>query len=284
MEEEKLALYVNMLKKSIDIGRIPHLIFVGPSGSSKTYTPNVLAKDTNLSFLSINAGLLSNSDDLFQAICDSVRQGENSCGKILFIDEAHSLKKKLQDILLTVMENKDITHDSKKYIISPFGNPDLFAVWYATTNEEKMMMPLVNRCLRIATELPTEAEKIRYLMKNFNGVTTEDYTLLLNTCINYRDMVSIKNLYETTRNVKEALNLLGIVEGLFPDEFTYLNTLWTNGIMSIKQIASILCLDPETVERIEHRLIRRRLIKITSQGRQISNSLSYPSDIKLEKA
>jgi Holliday junction resolvasome RuvABC ATP-dependent DNA helicase subunit len=283
MEEEKLSLYINMLKKLINIGRLPHLIFVGPSGSSKTYTANMLAKETNLSFVSINAGLLSDTDDLFRAICDSVKQGENTCGKILFIDEAHSLKKKLQDVLLTVMENKDIMHDSKKYIISPFGNPNLFAVWYATTNEEKMMMPLINRCLRIATELPTDGEKVKYLMRNFYGVTTEDYTLLLNTCISYRDMVNIKNLYESTGSVKEALNLLGIVEGLFPDEFTYLNALWTNGVMSLKHIASVLCLDPETVERIEHRLIRRGLIKVTSKGRQVSDILLHSPEIKLQK-
>jgi Holliday junction resolvasome RuvABC ATP-dependent DNA helicase subunit len=106
----------------------------------------------------------------------------------------------------------------------------------------------------------------------------------LKTCINYRDLKIVKNIFNTNGSVEESLTLLSIKFGLFPDEYNYLDVLCNYGTMSIKHVASVLCLDPETVERVEHRLLKRGLIKITSKGRQLSDKLLNPAGMELQNA
>ena len=99
------------LRRVIESGYLPSMIFWGPPGSGKTTLAYILAKETKRPFYSIsaiNAGVkdvreviarASEGDDLFSG------GGQ----PILFIDEIHRFSKSQQDSLLSAVERGQIT-------------------------------------------------------------------------------------------------------------------------------------------------------------------------------
>ena len=111
------------LRKIIDGGNIPNMIFYGPSGTGKTSVARIIAENTNMSLHKLN-GTSASTADIKQVISEiGTFSGAN--GILLYLDEIQYLNKKQQQSLLEYMENGQIT-----LIASTTENP-YFAVFNA---------------------------------------------------------------------------------------------------------------------------------------------------------
>ena len=96
-----------VLRRIIDSGNIPNLIFYGPSGVGKTTVANIIAENCGKKLYHLNATTASTSD--IKDIISSIGTIESSDGILLYLDEIQYFNKKQQQILLSYIENGDIT-------------------------------------------------------------------------------------------------------------------------------------------------------------------------------
>ena len=95
------------LRKIIESGIIPNLIFYGPSGVGKTTLASYIARITNRSFKKLNGTTASTAD--IKDIVSSLNTFEGLNGVLLYLDEIQYLNKKQQQTLLEFIENGSIT-------------------------------------------------------------------------------------------------------------------------------------------------------------------------------
>ena len=96
-----------MLRRMIESGKVPNLIFYGPSGTGKTTVANIIADATKRTLYKLNATTASTAD-----IKDIVSQLDTLMapnGVLLYLDEIQSFNKKQQQSLLEHIENGKIT-------------------------------------------------------------------------------------------------------------------------------------------------------------------------------
>ena len=96
-----------VLRRLIDSGKIPNLIFYGPSGTGKTTVANIIAEKTKRQLFKLNATTASTAD-----IKNIVAQLDTLMapnGVLLYLDEIQSFNKKQQQTLLEYIENGKIT-------------------------------------------------------------------------------------------------------------------------------------------------------------------------------
>ena len=96
-----------VLRRLIDSGNIPNMIFYGPSGTGKTTVANIIAEQTNRTLYKLNATTASTAD-----IKNIVAQLDTFLapnGVLLYLDEIQSFNKKQQQSLLEYIENGKIT-------------------------------------------------------------------------------------------------------------------------------------------------------------------------------
>ncbi len=96
-----------VLRRIIDSGEIPNLIFYGPSGVGKTTVANIIAQKTGKKLYYLNATVCSTQD--IKDIIASLDTLECAGGVLLYLDEIQYFNKKQQQILLSYIENGDIT-------------------------------------------------------------------------------------------------------------------------------------------------------------------------------
>lgn len=95
------------LRRIIESGETPNLIFYGPSGVGKTTVANIIAKKSKKKLYKINATTASTAD--IKMIVENLGTIETAGGVLLYIDEIQYFNKKQQQILLQYIENGDIT-------------------------------------------------------------------------------------------------------------------------------------------------------------------------------
>ena len=97
----------HVLKKLMDVGHIPNLIFYGPSGTGKTTIANIIAKMSNKKIYKLNATVAKTSD--VKDVINSINTLEGSNGILLYLDEIQHFNKKQQQTVLKYIETGDIT-------------------------------------------------------------------------------------------------------------------------------------------------------------------------------
>ena len=96
-----------VLRRLIDSGNIPNMIFYGPSGTGKTTVANIIAKQTNRTLFKLNATTASTAD--IKEIVSQLDTFMAPNGVLLYLDEIQSFNKKQQQSLLEHIENGKIT-------------------------------------------------------------------------------------------------------------------------------------------------------------------------------
>ncbi len=96
-----------VLRRLIESGNIPNMIFYGPSGTGKTTVANVIAKQTNRTLYQLNATTASTAD--IKNIVSQLDTFMAPNGVLLYLDEIQSFNKKQQQSLLEYIENGKIT-------------------------------------------------------------------------------------------------------------------------------------------------------------------------------
>ena len=95
------------LRRIIESGEIPNLIFYGPSGVGKTTVANIIAAKSGKKLYRMNATVASTAD--IKEVIDTLDTIEGVNGVLLYLDEIQYFNKKQQQILLQYIESGDIT-------------------------------------------------------------------------------------------------------------------------------------------------------------------------------
>ena len=95
------------LRTIIESGRIPNLIFYGPSGIGKTTLARMIAKRTDMRLHKLNGTNATTAD--IKAVVDELDTLAGMNGILLYLDEIQYFNKKQQQTLLEYIENGRIT-------------------------------------------------------------------------------------------------------------------------------------------------------------------------------
>ncbi|MBQ7858482.1 MAG: replication-associated recombination protein A [Oscillospiraceae bacterium] len=96
-----------VLRRLIDAGNVPNMVFYGPSGTGKTTVANIIAQQTNRTLYKLNATTASTAD--IRQIVSELDTFLAPNGVLLYLDEIQSFNKKQQQSLLEHIENGKIT-------------------------------------------------------------------------------------------------------------------------------------------------------------------------------
>ncbi|MDO5523051.1 MAG: replication-associated recombination protein A [Bacteroidia bacterium] len=146
-----------VLRRMIDSGRIPSIIFWGPPGVGKTTLANIIANTLQAPFYKLSA-INSGVKDVREVI-EKAKSGRffEAAAPILFIDEIHRFSKSQQDSLLSAVETGTIT-----LIGATTENPSF-----------EVIRPLLSRC-QVYVLKSMDVSDLQVLM---NRALTEDAIL-----------------------------------------------------------------------------------------------------------
>ena len=102
--QEHLVGNGSILRKAIENGKIPSMIFWGPPGTGKTTIANIIANSLTAPFFQLSAISAGVKD-----VREIIELAKTKPGAILFIDEIHRFNKGQQDALLGAVEKGIIT-------------------------------------------------------------------------------------------------------------------------------------------------------------------------------
>ena len=142
------------LRRIIESGTVPNMIFYGPSGVGKTTVARIIAENCGMSLYKLN-GTNASLADIKDVVADIGTFGSEN-GILLYLDEIQYLNKKQQQSLLEYIENGDIT-----LIASTTENP-YFAIFNAVISRStvfefkpvtaEQLKPAIRRAFAILAE------------------------------------------------------------------------------------------------------------------------------------
>ncbi len=264
---------------------LDHTILSGPPGLGKTTLASIIAKEMNVNFKSTSAPVLEKTGDL-AAILTDIEKGD-----VFFIDEIHRLKRNIEEVLYSAMEDYSMdliigqgpSAKSVKININPF------TLIGATTRSGLISSPLLAR-FGINGKLDfyskEEMKKILYRTGKILKINLEESASeILAKCSRGTPRVA-NNILKRIRdfaqiegvgivNEKIALTSLERMKidnlGLNKIDIHILKVLIENydgGPVGCKTIAISIGEEPDTVEEVyEPFLIQLGFIKRTQRGR-----------------
>lgn len=165
-----------MLRRIVESGKIPNMVFYGPSGIGKTTVANIIAAKTNRKLCRLNATTASSADikDIVSQL-DTLMAPE---GILLYLDEIQYFTKKQQQTLLEHIESGKIT-----LIASTTENP-YFYVYNAILSRSTVfefkpvqwqdVLPAIHRAIcymeeKLGIKAQAEEGTVEYLAQSCGG-------------------------------------------------------------------------------------------------------------------
>ena len=143
-----------LLRRIVDSGNIPNMVFYGPSGTGKTTVADIIAKRSGRALRSLNATTASLAD--VREVMDQVGTLLAPNGVLLYLDEIQYFNKKQQQTLLDYIETGKIT-----LIASTTENP-YFTIFNAILSRSTVfefkaltpedLLPAVERAVKLMEE------------------------------------------------------------------------------------------------------------------------------------
>tara|TARA_R110000765_G_scaffold87136_1_gene167180 strand:+ start:157 stop:1080 length:924 start_codon:yes stop_codon:yes gene_type:complete len=269
---------------------LQHCLFYGGAGLGKTTLARALANELDAKIEIANGSAISTNKDILPYVMKMEK------GSILFIDEIHRMNRKVQEYLLTVIE------DFRLDIVIPAGKNSegetisidvpKFTLVGATTEMGDLVQPFLDRFKlkhfmrpyktdELAELITGNAKKlkvnieeagIKVIAKASRG-TPRIANNFLEWVRDYQIAYDVSCLHKS--EVTRALKMQGIDDnGLNPIDRDYLSVLQKlpNGIaIGVNTLCSALSMDRQTIEqKIEPFLIQRGYIVKTQKGRMLA--------------
>ena len=143
-----------LLRRIVDSGNIPNMVFYGPSGTGKTTVADIIAKRSGRALRRLNATTASLAD--VREVMDQVGTLLAPNGVLLYLDEIQYFNKKQQQTLLDYIETGKIT-----LIASTTENP-YFTIFNAILSRSTVfefkaltpedLLPAVERAVKLMDE------------------------------------------------------------------------------------------------------------------------------------
>ncbi len=171
------------LRRIIESGNVPNMIFYGPSGVGKTTVARIVAENCGMSLYKLN-GTNASLSDIKDVVADIGTFGSEN-GILLYLDEIQYLNKKQQQSLLEYIENGDIT-----LIASTTENP-YFAIFNAVISRSTVF-----------EFKPVTAEQLKPAIRRAFSILSEEngYT------VNVTDEIIEKIAFSCGGDVRKAIN------------------------------------------------------------------------------
>lgn len=158
--QEKLLGENGVLRRLVESGSVPSMIFYGPSGVGKTTVASIIAAKTKRKLYKLNATTAGISD--IRSIISELNTLMAPDGALIYLDEIQYFNKKQQQSLLEFIENGEIT-----LIASTTENP-YFYIYNA----------VLSRCTVFEFE-PVTAEEIQKAVERAFDIVSEDTQLTI---------------------------------------------------------------------------------------------------------
>jgi putative ATPase len=189
--QEHLCGKTGPLRRIIENKQSASLIFWGPAGCGKTTLAELIAKETDAYFLTINAVSGSIKD-----IRDALILAKNQTQTILFIDEMHRFNKSQQDALLPAVESGLI-----RLIGATTENP----YFYINSG-------LISRCQIYELQALSPEELVSLIQQSLKTI---------NKTQNFQDDLIQTIALQANGDARKCLNLLEQILTHFPNETQY---------------------------------------------------------------
>lgn len=178
---KEIAIAKNEGRKHLD-----NILLFGNPGLGKTTLMELIAKELGVKFELLDCSQFRNSQQSLKALQNFfMRVARDNEPVVIALDEVHMLNDELQSSLLTLLNNRvyvsplDVNGNCKRIPI------DEFTFIAATTDDDKVLGTIKNRCLRLTFQMKDYTpEELKSIYKNkvaAKGLTIDDDAV--DTCI-----------------------------------------------------------------------------------------------------
>jgi holliday junction DNA helicase RuvB len=299
--KKKLALFAMTFKKE---KRIPNLGVWAGAGQGKTTLVRAWVESLNIS-----EGMRQNADMIYingTALKDiiSLRECFEKANEypatsfLIFIDEAHGLKKDIQTAMLSMLESpyiltctaprdvgavktpEGITRFIEKGDILREQVPENISFALASTDRYKLIAPLVDRLRHVELDEYTQDEVVDIARRNMTGMVPHDHLmglakrhrsvrhLIEELCTTYAEIVSAYG----GPDIDMLDDVLGIdADGASHGDIAYMKYVGRHGPVGVDNIANFLSKDiREIKENLEPFLLKKGWVKTGGRGRMLT--------------
>lgn len=274
------------------------LLFTGPASTGKTLFAQTIAEVLRLPYIEVTGSMIDTAEQLFGQI-DAVLLEANSPpiddGRrsglpfrryppfVLFIDEAHALKRGVQDAMLTMTEPTERTAKLRSQIADVSRATFLLA----TTDSAKLAKPFKTRCTEVRLVPYTRDEVAEIIHRSYRGWGLEVRRLvamagritprMAKERARSLEMILTQD-YSGTRPTEVLVTKIMNDEwgldrlGLSKTDYGYLRILNSSSQpIGLANLASQMGVEPAQIElEIEPYLVAINLVERTARGRMLT--------------